>query len=105
MTLAWLRLLMLRKDKVGSVPTCQNRLSGDVSGAHRLRCSRILATLSDDELTQLAASMKEKVLRAGDILWPEREVRQYVYFVLKGRLRITIMSPAGAHVTIRSVQP
>jgi CRP-like cAMP-binding protein len=94
-----------------SVVTAQPRELGRASAlssamdAIDLTRIEILRNLSSTELALVRKHLKIREVRAGEILNSDGEATNPVRFVLSGSYRLTIMTPSGAHVAIRTIEP
>ncbi len=60
-----------------------------------LRSLDIFQPLADDALARLAARLKERRLREGQIVFRQGEAGDAMYFVLEGRVRVVSTDPEG----------
>lgn len=73
--------------------------------ANDLKRIHLLQALNDDEREFAFRHIKHRRVETGEILSAEDDLAEHVWFSWTGSYRVTIMSPAGVHVSVRLVEP
>lgn len=68
-----------------------------------LRSVKLLAELDDQLLASLASRMRHRNVAAGALVFQEEDDARHVFFVVAGRVRVTLFARSGREVTFRDL--
>ena len=85
-------------------PLCQAR-SDTIPKLPVLRKIRAFSTLTDADLSEMARHLKVRQVEKGNVLSLDDQLSQRICFAHSGRYRLAMLSPSGATVSIRRIEP
>ena len=81
------------------------RMETDSPQYLRVREHHLFAGLDDDQFTELASRMSEIVLAKNEVLFHRGDEASAFYFIEKGHIELSLISPGGHKKTVEVVSP